>query len=116
MIRLTLPWPPSANRIWRQHQGRVLLSREGKAYRQAVLGEWLQAQRQGLGRQQLRLVIDAHMPDTRRRDLDNLNKAALDAMQAARVFEDDSQVIDLHIRHAGIDRANPRLEITLEAA
>lgn len=116
MIRISLPFPPSVNRIWRQYQGRVLLSREGRAYRQAVLGEWLQARTQGFGRQQLRLVIDAHMPDARRRDLDNLNKAALDAMQAARMFEDDSQVIDLHIRHAGIDRANPRLEITLEAA
>lgn len=116
MIALTLPWPPSVNRIWRQYAGRVLLSREGRAYRQAVLGAWLQARQQGMGRQPIKLVIDAHMPDARRRDLDNLNKAALDAMQAARVFEDDSQVVDLHIRRAGIDRTNPRLEITLEAA
>lgn len=116
MIHLTLPWPPSVNRIWRQYQGRVLLSREGRAYRQAVLGEWLQAQQQGMGRQRLRLVIDAHMPDARRRDIDNLGKAVLDAMQAARVFEDDSQIDDLRIRRIGIDRASPRLEVMLEAA
>lgn len=116
MIRLTLPWPPSVNRIWRQYQGRVLMSREGRTYRQAVLDEWLQAQQQGLGRQRIRLVIDAHVPDARRRDLDNLTKCALDAMQAARVFEDDSQIDDLRIRRAGIDRARPRLEVELEAA
>ena len=116
MMRLTLPWPPSTNRIWRQWKGRTLLSREGRAYRGEVLAVWLQAQQQGLGRSPLVLSIEAHMPDRRRRDLDNLLKAANDAMQAARVFEDDSQIVDLRIRNAGVDKGNPRLEVTLEAA
>lgn len=116
MIRMTLPWPPSVNRIWRQHKGRVLLSKDGRQYRADVLAAWLPLRVQGFGRAPLRVSIEAWMPDARRRDIDNLNKAALDAMQAARVFEDDSQVVDLRIRRAGMDRANPRLEITLEAA
>ena len=37
-------------------------------------------------------------------------------MQAARVFEDDAQIVDLRIRNAGVDKANPRLEVKLEAA
>lgn len=115
-MRLTLPWPPSTNRIWRQWKGRTLLSREGRAYRSEVLAVWLQARQQGLGRAPLVLEIDAHMPDRRRRDLDNLLKAANDAMQAARVFEDDAQIVDLRIRNAGVDRDNPRLEVKLEAA
>lgn len=116
MIRLTLPWPPSTNRIWRQWKGRTLLSREGRQYR-AEVGQLVMAARvQGFGRAPLRVAIEASMPDRRRRDLDNLLKAANDAMQAARLFEDDSQIVELSIRNAGVDKANPRLEVTLEAA
>jgi Holliday junction resolvase RusA-like endonuclease len=113
---LTLPFPPSTNRIWRHVGTKVLLSREGRAYRQRVAEVVMLARVQSFGRHKLTMVIDASMPDARRRDLDNLLKAAQDAMQAARVYEDDSQIIDLRIRHAGIDRANPRLDVTLEAA
>lgn len=116
MICLTLPWPPSTNRIWRSVGTRVLLSREGRQYRAEVAAVVMQARVQGFGRQKVRLSIEAVMPDNRRRDLDNLLKAANDAMQAARVFEDDSQIVDLRIRNAGMDRDNPRLDVTLEAA
>lgn len=116
MIRLSIPFPPSTNRIWRNVGTRVLLSREGRAYRQRVAEAVMIACVQGFGRKKLALVIDASMPDARRRDLDNLLKAAQDAMQAARLYDDDSQIVDLRIRHAGIDRDNPRLDVTLEAA
>ena len=33
---------------------------------------------------------------TKRPDLDNLNKAVIDAMQDAGIFEDDSQITKLH--------------------
>lgn len=56
------------------------------------------------------------MPDNRRRDAVNLLKAPLDALAHAGVYEDDSQIVELSIRRAGLDRANPRLEITLEVA
>lgn len=115
-MNLTLPFPPSANRIWRQWKGRTLLSKEGREYRDRVAREWLLLRSQGLGRRPLVVDVLAYMPDARRRDLDNLNKAALDALQRAGAFTDDSQIIDLRIRRAGIDRDNPRLEVTLEAA
>ena len=115
-LTLDLPFPPSVNRIWRQFQGRTILSKEGRAYRAEVVAAIYAARVQGFGRQKLRLVVAAHMPDDRRRDLDNLLKAANDAMQAARLFEDDSQITDLRIYRAGLDRQNPRLTISLEAA
>lgn len=114
MVLLTLPFPPSTNRLWRHWHGRTLISLEGRAYRQAVGMECLRQCVHGFGRQQLALRIVAWMPDARRRDLDNLLKATQDALGAARVYDDDSQIIDLHIRRGGIDRANPRLEIIVE--
>lgn len=108
-----LPFPPSVNRLWRQWQGRTLLSREGRAYR-AEAGLAL-AQVQGFGRRAVRVHVSAYMPDKRRRDIDNLWKAAGDALQANRVVEDDSQIRDLRIVHCGVDRDNPRLEVEMEA-
>lgn len=116
MIALTLPFPPSVNRLWRSVSGRVLLSREGRAYRVAVGLAVAQARAHGFGRRHVRVHVDAYMPDARRRDLDNLWKACGDGLQAHRVVEDDSQIRDLRIRHAGIDRDRPRLEVTIEAA
>ena len=112
-MNLTLPFPPSVNRLWRAVKGRVLLSREGRAYRLAVGQVVLQARLQGFGRRHVRVLVDAYMPDNRRRDLDNLWKACGDGLQANRVLADDSQIRDLRIRHAGIDRDRPRLEVTI---
>ncbi len=33
---IVLPWPPSVNRYWRTFQGRMIISQEGRAYREAV--------------------------------------------------------------------------------
>jgi crossover junction endodeoxyribonuclease RusA len=38
-----------------------------------------------------------HPPDNRRRDLDNVLKAVLDAIEAAGIIEDDSQVRRLEL-------------------
>lgn len=116
MIVLTLPFPPSANRIWRQWKGRTLLSRDGRNYRAEVARVVASERVSSFGRRKLALHVTAVMPDRRRRDLDNLLKAANDAMQAARVFEDDSQIVDLHIVHGGVERGAARLVIRLEAA
>ena len=86
---LTLPWPPSVNHYWRSFQGRVLISKAGREYRDLV-SLMAGAHRPCLGR--LAVEIVAHPPDHRRRDLDNIAKAMLDAMQHAGLYEDDSQI------------------------
>lgn len=97
VINLTLPFPPSVNRYWRNVKGKTLISAQGRAYRKHVCAE-VYAQRPPLNiTSRLAVDIVAHMPDKRRRDLDNLLKATLDALQHAGVYEDDSQVDDLRI-------------------
>ena len=91
-MELVLPYPPSVNHYWRHFRGRTLISRQGRAYRQQV-----KTQCQGMGGQpprdgRLAVAMDAFPPDRRRRDLDNIQKASLDSMQHAGIYEDDSQV------------------------
>ena len=44
-----------------------------------------------------------HMPDRRRRDLDNIVKPFQDALQLAGIFLDDSQIKHLDVREVGVD-------------
>jgi len=97
MIELTLPWPPSVNRYWRTFQGRMIISAEGRAYRKAVADQVLIQRGAKHYAGKMKVEIEAWRPDNRRRDLDNLLKAALDGCTHAGVWEDDSNIIDLHI-------------------
>lgn len=118
---LVLPWPPSANHVWRHVflGGRhcTLLSREGRRFRQAAM---LAAIAWRAGRApldgKLAVRVAAVAPDRRKRDLDNLLKATLDALTHAKVWHDDGQIDRLEVERAGPDKGRPRLEITIRAA
>lgn len=91
-VELILPWPPSVNHYWlRNRDGGMRISPEGLAFRVAVRNSvvWHHSPKL-VGRLSLRIL--AAPPDHRRRDLDNILKALGDALQAARVFKDDSQI------------------------
>lgn len=108
---ISLPWPPSVNRYWRSAMGRVLISAEGRKYRHAVTVTCI-IQGCATARGPLAVSIVAHAPDGRRRDLDNLLKAPLDALTHAGVWEDDSQISDLRITWGEPSKPG-RLEITI---
>lgn len=115
-IKLLLPWPPSVNAMWRTpHKGplagRTMLSTEGRAYRKAAndaatLQRVLRHSLTG----KLALLLVARPPDRRRRDLDNLLKGVLDALQHAAVIEDDGEIDDLRIRR-GLVMRNGEIEV-----
>ena len=95
----TLPWPPSINHYWRRVGPRTLISREGRTFRRnvcALLGGGGPRKPPADGR--IALCMDAFPPDRRRRDLDNLPKAVQDSLAHAGVYEDDSQIDELHVR------------------
>jgi crossover junction endodeoxyribonuclease RusA len=50
------------------------------------------------------LVVDifAHVPDRRKRDLDNLWKVLGDALTKAGVWKDDSQIWELHLKRGPV--------------
>ncbi len=118
-MTLVLPFPPALNRYYRNVNGRTLVSRDGRAYRNTV-AETLLVTHFGRGRSmpegaRIKAEITAHVPDRRRRDLDGLLKAVLDALTHAGIYEDDSLIDDLRIVRGPLDRTNPRLVLTLEA-
>ena len=90
-----LPWPPSVNRYYRHVGPRVLISREGRKYRMMVVSRLGGRYPKQEGR--LRLTAEFYPPDARRRDLDNLLKCTQDSLQAAGLFEDDSQIKSLRL-------------------
>jgi crossover junction endodeoxyribonuclease RusA len=96
MLTLELPFPPSLNHYYR-HLGHVtLISRRGRAYREAVVA-LLAAQKIEPLSGPLDLVVELFPPDRRKRDADNFHKCLSDALQHAGVFHDDSQVVRLEI-------------------
>jgi Holliday junction resolvase RusA-like endonuclease len=93
-LELVLPYPPSINHYWRRMGPRTLISREGRRFRERVLAILATQSLQPISGP-LAVEVDAYPPDRRRRDLDNITKALLDAMQHGGVYLDDSQIVRL---------------------
>ena len=99
-----LPWPPSVNHYYRHVGARVLISRDGRRYRELVTALVNQtAFRPFQGRISLR--AEFYPPDKRRRDLDNVGgKVLLDTLQAAGLFKDDCQIKRIYLEmHEPVD-------------
>ena len=105
MIEIELPWPPSANSYYRHPTkgalaGRHLISAEGREYRQRIMEMVRPLDAHMPGR--LAVTLTCHMPDRRRRDLGNVEKALCDALTHAGLWCDDSQIDDLRIIRAPV--------------
>ena len=114
VLMLNLPYPPSINHYWRRVGPRTLISREGRTFRRnvcALLGGGGPRKPPADGR--IALSMDAVPPDRRRRDLDNLQKPVLDALEHAGIYEDDSQIDLLLTRRRNVV-AGGRLDVRVD--
>jgi len=107
---ITLPWPPSANRYYRTVNGRPILSKVAREYRAEVV-TLVGTVTAISGR--ISVTIEAYPPDQRKRDLDNLLKQTLDALQHAGVYLDDSQIDQILIKR-GMVRPNGSMRIEID--
>jgi crossover junction endodeoxyribonuclease RusA len=97
-MRIELPFPPSTNTYYRNIKGRTLISKKGRQYKDSVYGSVLE--QHGLFKPitgPVKITVELIPPDRRKRDLDNFaGKALYDALTAANVWMDDSQVKESH--------------------
>ncbi|MCT7656148.1 RusA family crossover junction endodeoxyribonuclease [Oceanimonas sp. NS1] len=102
MISLELPWPPSMNQMWRRVNGRTVLCKAAREYRNKVAPLVLLARANKHLAGRIRVDVVAQPPDHRQRDLDNMLKAPLDALTHAGVYLDDSQIDRLLIERGPV--------------
>ena len=80
--------PPTVNHYWLQRGLRRFLTKRATAFRRDIKDHCKGHRLDGA----LSVRIDYHPPDRRKRDIDNIIKPILDALQHAHLFEDDYQV------------------------
>ena len=108
-LTLRLPWPPSVNHYWFAKGNRRFIGKAGKEFREAVVAEY-GTTTPLTGRLQVHIAVIP--PTNARRDLDNLMKAPLDAMQHAGIYLDDGQIDHLEIQR--LPKSTPGcLDITI---
>lgn len=120
MVRLTVPYPPTLNKIWRHVRGHVVLSDEARAYKDMVqaiakVASGKNAMWETTFREATAVVVSLRLYRPRKvGDIDNALKLILDAMQKT-VYVNDSQIVELHVyRHD--DKHNPRVEVEVSEA
>ena len=90
-IKLTLPYPPTVNHYWGQLGSKKYLGKKGKEFRESVF-LCVYAAQQGRLDARLHMEVYLYPPDNRKRDVDNVLKPLLDALEHANVYENDSQI------------------------
>ena len=107
--RLTLPYPPSVNRMWRRYNGLTVTAEDVRAYKKTVAYECRQVG-VTLLHGPLTLYLDFYRPQ-RSGDLSNRIKVVEDALIGI-AYTDDSQIVEIHARRFD-DKHNPRVEVTI---
>lgn len=87
-----LPYPPSLNMLYATFKGTRILSAKGRKYKKAVSDIVLLTPDTKKLSGSVCVDIQVHVPDSRRRDLDNIVKIIFDSLGNAGLFEDDSQI------------------------
>lgn len=109
-LTFTLPYPPSANRYWRNVKGRMVVSANARAYKEEV-GWMVKAKVKEPMPGDIYVRVRIFRP-RKIGDLDNTLKVLLDALKGI-VFIDDEQVVEIRANRFD-DKANPRAEVTVE--
>lgn len=112
-IKLTLPWPPATNNLYRTLvlKDKIIRVKTGQAKKFAnEVGKICQSQRIKPFIGDVAVDVKAYRP-RRVGDLDGTFKAAFDALKG-HAYNDDKQIAEIHaVRFE--DKNNPRVEIEI---
>lgn len=113
-MKLILHEPPSANRWWRNFNGRMVTSKEARDYKASAA---LSALAQGF-----RTPLDGPVSLTvtwfrgrKSGDLDKRLGVLLDALQGV-CYANDAQIVEIHAHRSDATPKMPRVEVTITAA
>jgi crossover junction endodeoxyribonuclease RusA len=111
--RFTLPYPPSANSIWRtvviKGRARTYLSAEAKAYKETAASLALAAGCNPLDGD-ISLTLKIYRP-RRVGDLGNREKILSDSLNGI-AYHDDKQITEIHMYRFD-DRLRPRVDVEI---
>ncbi|WP_438980215.1 RusA family crossover junction endodeoxyribonuclease [Polynucleobacter sp.] len=97
LFELYLPFPPTVNDYYTKTARGVYISTKGRIFRELV-SEAVNEQLPGVHIDvPMLLEVVLYMPDARRRDIDNYQKALLDSLTICGLWADDSLVNQLYI-------------------
>ena len=106
---LTLPVCPSANRWWRNVNGRMVKSLAARDYQELAGGIAMLCRMERIPAPTEVEVVISWYRAKKQGDLDKRFGVMLDALQGI-AYDNDSQIAELHAyRH--LDRVNPRMEV-----
>jgi crossover junction endodeoxyribonuclease RusA len=94
---IRLPWPPSVNHYLKKTSKSVRRSPKTVKYLNAVWYIVKKEKVESFGNSPLSVSIHAYPPDRKKRDLDNIAKVPLDALERAGVYLNDHQVEQLSL-------------------
>lgn len=114
MTTFTIPLPPTANHIWKSSGKRRFLSSEYRAFKGMVALIVKRERVPRFGGKRMAVAVELCFPNRRRCDISNRVKALEDALTEAGVWDDDSQVDQLHVRRGEIVKGGCAV-VTLEA-
>lgn len=116
-VLLWLPEPPSANRWWRNVNGRMVTSRAAREYKARVAHACTIQRVERIPRPTpVRLSFVWHRA-RKAGDLDKRAGVLLDALQGA-LYDNDAQIVELHAERRDAEPGSPsagRVVVTVEA-
>lgn len=109
-LKLILPYPPSANRYWRNFRGRMVKSAEARAYQRTIAA--MCRANPFIGD----VIVCANVFRPKKQgDIDNRIKVVLDALEGI-AYANDKQIKRVDFERHDTDRNNPRVEVVIEQA
>jgi crossover junction endodeoxyribonuclease RusA len=112
---LFLPFPPTVNNYYVKTKRGVFISQKGRKYRDEVLKAVLEQAGGDTIDSNMLVEVILFPPDKRKRDVDNYNKALLDALTQAELWEDDS-LIDQLFNYRGVTKKGGQVYIRITDA
>lgn len=113
-ITVDLPWPPSANKIWRSGNRRVYRSQKYNSWFKEAFYVFKESRPKKIdGIFSAEIIL--YPPDDRHSDIDNRIKVLLDLAQKVGVIENDRFCRGLNVVHGGKEAPSGRARLILRS-